>query len=428
VTTTTREERFGTAVYAAAQAFSPGAPINERELFAGRVDQASTIINTIYKRGYHAVLYGERGTGKTSLANVLHSFLAERGQHFVLPKTNCDVSDTYSSLWKKVFADLTFTVERPGVGFGAQAVRETRSALSSLPETITPNDVRRVLSAFPSFSVVVVIDEFDRAQSDALTKLMADTIKLLSDFAVPATILLIGVADSVVDLIDGHESIERALEQVPMPRMSDAEIGEIIDKGIDKLNALTDGLDFEIDASARTMIVRLSQGLPYVTHLLSLHTAQAAAGSESSLVTSEHVEKGIELAMDTWQQSMKSAYNDAVRSPQPDTIFKEVLLACAIAEVDELGFFTASAIRAPLSAIKGKTYEIPSFSHHLKKFSTKTKNTAPVLDRMGSSRRFRYRFNNPLMRPYIVMRGVAEDMISAEQLAAIDGFSASRGG
>ena len=61
------------------QVFTPGAPISEAELFSGRIDQVNKIIDTISQRGYHAVLYGERGVGKTSLSNVLLSFLHKTG-------------------------------------------------------------------------------------------------------------------------------------------------------------------------------------------------------------------------------------------------------------------------------------------------------------------------------------------------------------
>ena len=98
---------------------------------------------------------------------------------------------------------------------------------------------------------------------------MSDTIKSLSDYAVATTILLIGVADSVDELIQGHQSIERALVQVPMPRMSDGEVKEIVVKGLSRLQ-------MGIEPDSLDELIALSQGLPYITHLLALHTARAA--------------------------------------------------------------------------------------------------------------------------------------------------------
>jgi hypothetical protein len=44
----------------AAQVFSPGAPIDESDLFAGRVEQLRDLINAVNQRGQHAIIFGER--------------------------------------------------------------------------------------------------------------------------------------------------------------------------------------------------------------------------------------------------------------------------------------------------------------------------------------------------------------------------------
>ncbi len=58
------------------EAFSPGAPVQERDLFAGRIEQLRALVDSVQQRGRHAIVFGERGVGKTSLANILaHLFL-----------------------------------------------------------------------------------------------------------------------------------------------------------------------------------------------------------------------------------------------------------------------------------------------------------------------------------------------------------------
>ncbi len=34
-----------------------------------------------------------------------------------------------------------------------------------------------------------------------------------------------------------------------------------------------------------------------------------------------------------------------------------------------------------------------------------------MLQKKGSTRRFRYRFVNPLLQPYVIMKGLSEDLI-----------------
>ena len=406
------------AAYAAAEfqvgsVFTPGAPINERDLFSGRIPQVRSIIQAISQRGYHAVLFGERGVGKTSLSNVLAGFLSDVEKSYLLPRVNCDSMDTFSSLWRKALQDIVISKKRQGIGFNAQEIETAESVIADLPEQVTPDDVRRVLSELSKGVVLVVVfDEFDRIQDRTVTVAMADTIKTLSDYSVSATILLIGVADSIDELIEEHQSIERAIVQVPMPRMSPQETKQIVLNGLARLS-------MEIDSDSLDEIASLSQGLPYITHLLALQSVRAALAEKNLKIESVHVETGMRSALDQWQQSIKHSYYAATKSQQPDNIFKEVLLACALAEIDDLGYFSAAAVRTPLNIITGHGYDIPNFARHLKEFSEAGR--GPILERVGTVRRLRYRFRSPLMRPYIVMRGFADGLLTKKNLKRIQG-------
>ncbi|HYL31921.1 MAG TPA: ATP-binding protein [Stellaceae bacterium] len=397
--------------FQAGSVFTPGAPINERDLFSGRIQQIQSILQAISQRGYHAVMFGERGVGKTSLSNVLAAFLGRVRQNYLLPRVNCDSTDTFSSLWKKALQDIVVSKKKPGMGFNAEEIETAQSVVENLPDEITPDDVRRVLSDLSKGIVLVVVfDEFDRIQDRAVTVTMADTIKGLSDYSVSATIVLIGVADSIDDLIEGHQSVERAIVQVPMPRMSPQEIKQIVMTGLSRLK-------MGIAPEALDEIANLSQGLPYITHLLALQSVRAALVAKKMKIESSHVEVGMKNALDQWQQSIKTAYYQATKSQQPDNLFKEVLLACALAAIDELGYFTAASVRTPLNLITAHKYDIPTFARHLKEFSEHAR--GPIIERVGTARRLRYRFRSPLMRPYIVMRGFADGILSRETLKRI---------
>ncbi|MEX1828542.1 AAA family ATPase [Luteibacter sp. CQ10] len=378
------------------EAFTPGSPVNNQDLFAGRLDQLSQIFSAVTQRGYHAVLFGERGVGKTSLANFVSRVFANDPAR-VIARVTCDAGDNFSSIWKKAFKEIKFATTRPAMGFSDNAETLVASLADYLPDVANPDDVRRVLASLAvDKTVLVVLDEYDRILDKMSSTLISDTIKVLSDTGTNATIVVIGVADSVEELIDGHHSIERALVQIPMPRMSKDEIGQIIDKGGSLLG-------MTIDRSARQKIVDMSQGVPYVTHLLSLNCFRAAVMAASDVVGAEHVELGIKASLDQWNESIKRTYYQATKSHQPGNIYKEVLLACAISDDDELGFFTASAVRNPLREITKRDYDIPNFAAHLKQFSEDQRGN--VLTREGQQRRWRYRFTSPMMRPYIIMRG-----------------------
>lgn len=388
--------------------FTPGSPVNEKDLFSGRIEQIRSVMSAASQRGYHAVLYGERGVGKTSLANIVSSMMPGGESGWLVPRVNCDGMDSFSSLWRKALQDITFYEVKSGIGFNSSEHVDVRSLMERLPGIITPDDVRRLLGEISGkINLVVAFDEFDRLTDPNVAVLMADTIKGLSDYAVPATVLLIGVADSVDDLVAGHQSIERALIQIPMPRMSPSEIEQIIKNGFNRLGmTLTDAAMDELRG--------LSQGLPYITHLLALHSGTAALRNQRLEIVSEDVDEGIREALDRWQQTTTKTYYDAVRSSQPGNIYKQVLLACALADTDDLGFFTAAAIRDPLRVITGRDYDIPNFAQHLKNFSEPAR--GGVLQRTGEKRRVRYRFSSPLLRPYIIMRGFSESLLTRQQM------------
>ena len=81
--------------------FRPHAPIDEARLFAGRRDQIADMLDAIFQTGRHAILYGERGVGKTSLAKVFHGFMGDDTE-FHVPYVTCDHSDDYSTVWHKL--------------------------------------------------------------------------------------------------------------------------------------------------------------------------------------------------------------------------------------------------------------------------------------------------------------------------------------
>lgn len=404
---------FNQLSFEAGRIFTPGSPLNERELFAGRSDQVDQIISAISQKGYHAVLYGDRGVGKTSLSNVLVEFLNDLGQDtLVMPRVNCDASDDFTSLWKKVLRDVSLSTTQEGVGFTARPVELTEEIVDMLPEEVTPDDVRRAIGRLSEkLAMVIIFDEFDRLKNPITTVMMADTIKSLSDHGVDATIMLIGVADSVDTLIGEHQSIERALVQVKLPRMSQSEVEQIVTKGLSKL-----GLTAKPDVLSE--ISALSQGLPYVTHLISLHACRATLNRQSLEIVSADVQMGVRNSLSQWQQSVITTYHNATHSHQPDHLFREVLAACALAVPDATGYFTAASVRHPLRVITGKSYDIPNFARHLNEFTKPER--GPILQRTGETRKIRYRFDSPLIKPYIIMRSVADGMLTRMMMEEIE--------
>ena len=386
----------------AGRVFTPAAPIDDRELFAGRTNQVRKVLDAVNQKGQHAIIFGDRGVGKTSLANVLASFIPAGG-YMVTRRINCDKGDSYNSVWLKVFEEIQHSEVTKVSGFAGQG---HPPRVDASVDIISPDVVRRQLEFWSKDSLLIlIIDEFDRVD-ESYRAIFADTIKTLSDNAVPATVILVGVADSVDQLIAEHESIQRALVQIKMPRMSKDEIKEIVNK--------MTNLGMTIEPEAVDRIAVLAQGLPHYAHLLSLHATRAALDGMSLHVNLAILDVAIRNAIEAAQQSIRSAWHQAIVSARKDNLFGDVLLSCALARSDDMGTFAAQDVRAPMQVVTGKPYEIPAFAQHLNEFSeTKRGN---ILKKQGGNRRFRYRFTNPLMPPFVIMKGFSDKKVTTEVL------------
>lgn len=405
------DERCEALMVRAGEVFSPTAPIDKRDLFAGRIQQLLKVMDVTHTRGQHAVIFGERGVGKTSLANIVMEVLAAKDTGNVISvKVNCSSDDTFYTMWHKILREVIIDQDSGAatVGFRAQPRTKHKTADALLPDKPAPSDARRAVERLGE--CVLIFDEFDRLKKDKSTSLFADTIKELSDTAVPATVIIVGVASSIDGLIKEHRSVERALCQILMPRMTNDELGEIVQKALGQL-------DMDIDGDAQNLIVALSQGLPHYTHLLGKAACRSALQKKCLRIAAAHVRSGIARALEDTQQSVRTSYQEATTSPRKDTLFKQVLLACALASVDDLGYFFSADVRDPLSRIAGKHYDIPGFSQHLDKFSSDRRGN--VLEKAGTQRRFRFRFHNPLLQPYVIMRGIVDKFLSGDALAML---------
>lgn len=245
--------------------------------------------------------------------------------------------------------------------------------------------------------------------------MFADTIKDLSDNSTNATLLLVGVARDVTDLIAEHQSIDRCLTQIMMPPMAKRELHDIIDKALQKLG-------MTIADAAAELIVSLSQGYPHYTHLLGQEATKQAILTKRKNITVQDASTAIKGAVKQTQGTVQEGYYKASEGQRKGSLYPKVLLACALAEVDEMGYFRSADVSEPLSKITGEKYDIPNFSEHLDKFSTDS-SRGPVLERWGAPRRFRYRFRNAMLKPFIIMKGLDDSILSGTLLEKLTGIT-----
>ena len=381
-------------------AFSPHAPINAASLFRGRIDQIRDVVDVMTAAGLHAVIYGDRGVGKTSLANIVHEFVADV---ISVSKTICGQGDTFSSVIRRAAGSIQLRLPERQTGFVTEDSHQDIDLLALLPdrERLVPDEVAGLLARIP-LSLVFVIDEFDRL-APSETDAFADLIKACSDRGVSATLVLVGVAENIDALLRSHASVVRNLRQVHLPRMSSDELGQILDEGLAQAG-------FTIEPEARQQVVSVSQGFPHFTHLLAQSAARVALDGGRRRIGTGDVVAGISRAVDRSDQSIRETYHKAATPVRKTSHWREAIIACALAESDDRGYFSSRMVAEQYDRLRDRKTGQEGVAYYLGNLTKAER--GPLLERTGPIRRYRYRFVNPLMRPYVLMMATRDGMIS----------------
>jgi Cdc6-like AAA superfamily ATPase len=142
------------------QVFTPGFPIHQKDLFSGRANQLKRTLDTLSAPGRHPVIFGQRGVGKTSLANILGQVLRD----FLTVKISCDGSDTFATIWNRVLHTASLTFKQQALGFSAENSIKTISlgeALGHDPNITKPAEVADLFRPVNKHCVII-LDEFDK--------------------------------------------------------------------------------------------------------------------------------------------------------------------------------------------------------------------------------------------------------------------------
>lgn len=382
--------------------FRPAGPVLDEQLFIGRVTERDKITSSVSTPGQHVAIYGERGVGKTSIAGI--SVNSARARDYIAVRVNCSPEDDFQMIWDSAVDHIVEEREMPWWNRGWDESVEGFLAIMGRDTAVLaePDRIRLALSRLSQATrVLVVFDEYDQIEDPTVSKSMASTIKTLSDHLVNATIAIVGVANSIDDLIEGHLSIRRCLEQVPMPRMSPDELRSIVEHGLREVN-------ISISSGVLDFIASASMGFPQYAHLLGKSFARCAILRNSYIIESSDLIPALSEAVSGVEQSIRAEYNAAVFSPNSRAHYKNVLLACALAQPDSEGFFTPKDLAAALSLLLGRTVRSDTYNKHLIEF---VEDRGPVLERKGQKNRWRYRFRDPALGPYVILEGAVEGVV-----------------
>lgn len=267
--------------------FTPAQPVTERSKFAGRLGVLARLIEILEDQRSHVVIYGERGIGKTSLVHILADIARE--SRYLVVYASCGAFSSFEDIFRTVLRDIPQLYLRD---IDPTALGEQPGSLADrLANDIDARGLGELLSQVTGTRVIIILDEYDRAESDQFRQSVAELIKNLSDRAARVQLVLAGVASNLQQLVGYIPSIRRNVIGLPMPRLSSEEVQALI-----RIGERSAGVEFE--PGAVDAIEALSNGSPYLVRLVSHHASMHALDAERLRIELSDVSSALDKVVD----------------------------------------------------------------------------------------------------------------------------------
>lgn len=394
----------------------PTRPIESQEYLYARTKQVQQIEQALYAPGRSIFIYGDRGVGKTSLAHTV-AYLqqpADRDPVFV----PCGPASTFSGVMSTVIASLKSEKSAPHTtahtakvgfhGLGVEVGRERHEHAQAEPsEFDLTSAVARLLQIDNTGGKdrVVVIDEFDRIQSDTERGHFADFIKQIGDQHIPFRFVFCGVSASMQALLGAHQSCFRYLEGVELQRLPWEGRFQIID-------TTAKALGVEVDDRARVRVASISDGFPYYVHLICEKLFWQMFNDETScrLSNLDHYREAVAEAVLGIEQHLRTTYEKATMKDAPG--YEQVLWA--VADHADLMRNTDGVWESYVKITAGQE-QLSRLAVTGRLNSLKGASSGQILI---STRRGWYHFHESMMRGYVRLRAEEKGVELATDYAA----------
>lgn len=370
--------------------FSPSAPVENVDLFFGRKKQINAVESAIYEKGQHVVMFGKRGAGKTSLANITGQIF----ENVYTAKITCNRKDDYISLWDKMLQKIQYIETQTNIGFEKDIQNTLTSLVLPDKEFIDVSDIENLFLETDN-PILLIFDEFDSIKDETTRIMIADTIKAFSDNIHFVTIFIIGIAENIKDLIGYHPSLERCIKQIHLPLMSNIEAEDLIKQSMD-------ALELEISKEITQKIIDYSSGFPHYIHLLCKFIAVEAVENKEILINENHFNNAVLLSIENSDYTLKEAYTKAVKSAKNKNQFEDIIYACASAQTGDDDTYTTDIILQEFNKLRNSETKEESIRYNLGMLCRADRGL--ILEKIGSSKNRKYRFRNPLMRAFVKLK------------------------
>jgi Cdc6-like AAA superfamily ATPase len=393
--------------------YTPYRPIISIERLIGRRKEIGRLLGYMNSPGQHMLLYGSRGVGKTSVANVLAIGLEKMYDKKVIKK-KCDSTDTFASIVAQplthVGVDGNLNTSQThntfsgglegGITLGIPIIKGQTNKGKTTVDTFNgfgeqANSPAWVAEKLKNTDALFIIDELDALVENSDRRKIAELIKHLSDANSPFKIMIVGIAETAEILIGGHSSVSRCLKETKLSRMTEEELSEIVTKGSKIL-----GLNFEKQV-IRDIEIN-SDGFPFMTHLLALKCAENAIIQDRNRITLEDLKPALEAAALDLEGTLNNNFSTAVRSSQRGKMYRLIVIAAAYCA--EYGSeFTLQDLRDKIKQLSGNEDFQSDLSYYLNRLISDGKEK--ILQRVAKGV---YRFSDPRMPSFVRMSEVKQ--------------------
>lgn len=373
------------------EVFAPSAPVLNKEHFAGRTEELERAISSIENERMHLVIYGKRGWGKTSFTNTLSNIASEAG--YIVCRASCSSDIKYSDIFRNFLSEIPLIHDSRYIsGHTREFSKETLA--KHLPDgDFGPRELTEAVANMTATRAIFILDEYDRAQDPNLTTALAETLKNFSDRAVRVSIIIVGVADTLGDMLGAHESIRRNIVGLPMRLLSGPEFDELLDIGEAETRVV-------FPDQIRARLANLSRQVPYFTRLLCLHAGQNALAHERWNVTNIDVDYAKEQALfDT--KPLLSRYHRRLIEDADNAVLKSFLISIARVKTNDKGDFTVAEVLDEYQKLTGTAVSKLSIGSRL---SLLAKDEIAFVTKFERDHKLFYRLTDPLTGFYLRLR------------------------
>lgn len=370
--------------------FTPFTPISNLTFFQGRKEEMHKGLSALNTPGQHLLLFGDRGVGKSSLANIISNQLVDiTGRKLI--KKSCSSSDSFETIVEDVLLEAGIDTlqishkSKKGLGIKGFSMESETSKSGYIEKVKSPSWVSKIIK---DEDVLFLIDEFDSIQVQGDKKKIAELIKLLSDSNSKIKVFIVGIAESSIELTEGHPSVQRCLKEIKLDKMMTGELLQILYQGEKSLN-------IEFSKSAKLRICRLSSGYPHFTHLIALKAAENAIIDEKKTIDIPDVDRAVKEAVEDGENVLANSYRKSMSSFSSKTLekYKQILYSISLCR-DE--FIRNDQIRTKYETIFHNDLPMVTLNNFLSKIVSDKEDK--LLRRLSKGV---YRFNDPRMISYI---------------------------